>query len=269
MHTLDSTFLDLDTTLHDLPGYQLSAHLENHGQMLLDIFNQYPDLPGILILSESKLAGFVSRKAFFEHTGKRYGTEVFLNRSISFLLKKGVPEPLILPADTSLSKAARAALNRAELDVYEPVLEYSQEKGYRVINILTLFMAQNQILITLHNHKIDNLKAFMPMDETSAIHKFLRLAGIPSTVDLNNFKKIYHIHCPQCGQVVKYSITDIVRTYSNIQQGIEIQNCLGSRVYVFYVRHTCGDHIIDLPVQHDHNLEYRSIKPPRLVETYV
>lgn len=268
MHKLDFSLLDLDSTIHDLPGYQVSAHPTDEGQVLLDAFNKLPDLPGILILSENIMKGIISRRIFFEHTGKRFGTEVYLKRPISFLLDKGIPKPLVFQSNTKLSLAAQTVLCRHEADVYEPIVETAVGSEHRIINILTLFAAQNQILVSLHNQRINGMKAFLPLDDNSAIRKFLKHAGIPTNVDTANFKRIYSIHCPNCGQMVKYSIADIVRSFPTLQQGIEISNRMGTRMYLFNVRHTCGDQIIDLPVQHDHNLEYRSIKPPRLVETY-
>ena len=269
MNNYDFSLLDLDSTIHDLPGFDAVANPDEEGQAVLDVFNQQPGLPGILIMNGSQLYGFISRRMFFEHTGKRFGTEVYLRRPLRFLLKKELPRPLILPSVTKLSRAAQSILSRNELEVYEPIIESSDDHGYRIIHTLTLFTAQSQILITLHNQQVNKLSANLALDDDLAIQKFLKFAGIPSNVELERFKTTYLIHCPKCSQKVSYTIADVVRSYPTLQQGIEITDRMGSRIYLFYVRHTCGDQIIDLPVQHDHNLEYRSVKSPRLVENYV
>jgi hypothetical protein len=112
------------------------------------------------------------------------------------------------------------------------------------------------------------MTSHLQIDDEYAIKKFIKHASIPTVEDLTKYKKIYTIHCPKCGQGVQYNIASIVRSFPSLHQGIEITDKMGSRTYLFYVRHTCGDEVIDLPVQHDHNLEYRAIKTPRLVETY-
>jgi hypothetical protein len=268
MNDTDFNLLDLDSTIHDLPGFRTSVHPKDEGQDVLDIFNQQPALPGVLVMNDIEFIGFISRRTFFEHVGKRYGTEVYLRRSILFIFKQGVPPALTFPSYTKLSKAAQQALSRNDVEVYEPIIEFAFPLEYRIINIQTLFTAQNHILMMLHNQRVNAATSNLIIDDDVAIKKFLKLAGIPIDIDLIGFKTSYTIHCPQCGKMIKYSIADVVRSFPVIKQGIEISDRMGSRTYLFYVRHKCKDQIIDLPVQHDHNLEYRSVKPPRLVETY-
>lgn len=269
MQSFDLTLLDLDSTINDLPGFQAGIGIQDDGQAAMDLFNRFASLPGLLILDGGVYSGFISRKMFFEHTGKRFGIDVFLRRPISYLLEQNLPEPLLLSSDTKLSNAVKKVLARNELDVYEPVVEYTNKITYRIIPTLTLFTAQNQILVNLHNHSVDNKTSLLNIDNESAIKKFQKLAGINEGEDVSKYQKVYTIQCPKCDQSVSYSIPEIVRSFPILQQGIEITDRMGSRTYTFYVRHSCGDEVIDLPVQHDGNLEYRSIKTPRLVEIYV
>lgn len=268
MQSTHFAILDLDSTLQDLPGFDMSVRPEVEGSAVLDIFNRHPELPGLIIEQNQQLAGFISRRTFFEHTGKMYGTEVYLKRPIQFLLQKDIPAPLVLPCQTRISRAVQFLLARSEMEIYEPVVEESPADKRRIIHSMALFTAQNQILIHLHNQRLAQLSQPQPLEDDLAIRKFLKFAGFPEVSDLDRFKTSYTVLCPRCKQKISYSIADIVRAFPTLQQGIEIADRMGTRMYTFYIRHTCGSDILDVPVQHDHNLDYRSVKTPRLVETY-
>ena len=268
MQQFDFSLLDFDSTIRDLPGFHAEIHPDAEGQAAMDLFTSQVNLPGILIMDGGVFSGFISRKMFYEHTGKRFGIEVYLRRPITYLLEQELPAPLLLQTGTKLSHAVKEVLSRNEVEVYEPIVEFSDDRTYRIIPTLTLFTAQNQILVSLHNQRVYGLTSHLPIDDECAINKFLKLAGITPGEDLTKYKKIYTIHCPKCDQRVQYNISEVVRSFPSLHQGIEITDKMGSRMYLFYVRHTCGEEVIDLPVQHDDNLEYRAIKTPRLVETY-
>ena len=66
-----------------------------------------------------------------------------------------------------------------------------------------------------------------------------------------------------------YSIADIVRSHQNLNTGIEIRNRMGIRSYLFYLRHQCGTQVVEIPVQHDADFEFSSLRVPRPVGSYL
>lgn len=261
--------LDLDATLADLPGYASALHPEYEGQIAFDLFSQQPSLPGILVQDDGVLLGMISRRLFFERTGKRYGTEVYLKRSLGFFLTQEIPAPLELPAETRLSDAARRVLARTDADVFEPIVEQTDRRTYRIIHSLTIFAAQNQILVNLHNAQIHPGGQEPEISDELAIARFAHLAGITTVDPSGMLRKQYRVKCPICGQALEYSLADIVRSHPQLRTGIEVLDRMGTRSYIFNLRHTCGSLLIEIPLVHDQNLEYRSMKPHRLVDTYV
>jgi hypothetical protein len=261
--------LDLDATLADLPGYGSALHPEYVGQVAFDLFSQQPTLPGILVQDDEILLGMISRRLFFERTGKRFGTEVYLKRTLGFFLTQEIPAPLELPADTRLSDAARRVLARPDTDVYEPIVEQTGSHSYRIIHSLTIFAAQNQILVNLHNAQILPGGQGSEISDEQAIARFVHLAGISANPTAEFLRRQYHVLCPTCGQTLSYTLADIVRSHPQIKTGIEVLDRMGTRTYIFNLRHTCGCHLIEIPLVHDQYLEYRSMKPHRLVDTYV
>ncbi len=78
-------------------------------------------------------------------------------------------------------------------------------------------------------------------------------------------KQEYTVKCDNCGQVVKYTIPDIVRSHPRIERGVIVEKGMGGIHYLFYVRHRCGDQFREIPARHDGQFEYRSHGQSRLV----
>jgi hypothetical protein len=267
----DSPFnlLDLDATLADIPGYTVALHPDYDGQHAFDVFVSQTTLPGILVQDHDKLLGMISRRIFFERTGKRFGTEVYLKRSLGFFITQDIPAPLVMSSKKRLSEAARNVLARAEADVYEPIVEEDPRTNYRIINPLTLFAAQNQILVNLHNAQLNDGQQSEHIDDDQAIARFTRLTGSETIWLPEMLHRDYRVQCPSCGMELKYTLADIVRSHPQIRTGIEVIERMGTTSYIFNLRHTCGNHLVEIPLVHDRLLEYRSMKPYRLVDTYV
>lgn len=261
--------LDLDSTLADLPGFSVALHLDEDGQHAFELFSRQSTLPGILVQDGDRLVGMISRRIFFERTGKRYGTELYLRRSLAFFITQDIPVPLLLSEGTRLSEAVRSALDRDEIEVYEPIVECNPRSNNRVINPLTLFAAQNQILVNLHNSLIKGAEPVEEINDDQAIARFAGLAGLSFEVNADFLHQNYRVQCPACGKVLEYTLADIVRSHPQLRTGVEIVERMGTRSYILNLRHTCGNNLVEIPLVHDQQLEYRSMKPYRLVDSYV
>jgi hypothetical protein len=261
--------LSLDSSLDDLPSIDCSVQFDTKGENVMQLFNEKPENPGVIIVKGTDILGVISRETFFEHTGKRFGVEVFLNRPIQRMFEKYAVQPLILPASSKISQAAHQALKRDARSVYEPIVVEKTSRIFRLIDIFTVFLAENQILLNLHNQHTFTIASGMNIPDDEAIMRFSKFGDIPSDIDPLLFLIRHSVTCDHCSQKIEYSITDIVRSHPQLDRGIEIVKKMGSRTFTFYVRHTCGDVIREIPVQHDEDLKIRAVRPSRLVETYV
>jgi len=261
--------LSLDSSLDDLPSIDSSVQFDAKGETILQLFNEKPENPGVIIFKGTKILGVISRETFFEHTGKRFGIEVFLSRPIHRMFENYAMQPLILPASVKISLAAQQALKRDSRSVYEPIVVEKANKVFHLIDIFTVFLAENQILLTLHNQHTFTIASGMNIPDDEAIMRFSKFADIAMDIDPLLFLIRHTITCDQCKQTIEYSITDIVRSHPQLDRGIEISKKMGSRTFTFYVRHTCGQVIREIPVQHDEDLKLRALRPSRLVEAYV
>ena len=261
--------LSLDSMLLDLPSYSLAVDMMTPGQQVADLLEKDQLLPGVIVRQEDKFLGIVSRDMFFQRTGKLYGTEIFLVRPIFKMLETSSLEPLILPETTLISLAAKEALSRSRSQIYQPIVIETSNHQHRLLSAMMLFMAQSHQLLTLHNQRLYTVDAGQKISQKQAIIRFITHVGNKDNFSLPMFLKRHTIRCDHCGKPVNYSIVDIVRTFPYLNQGVILEEKMGIRTYRLYVRHKCQGELWEIPVHHDENLEYRSQRPARIVESYV
>ncbi len=269
MAYFSETVYSLDSTLGDLPSISSRIDCETTGEQVMQLFKENQTNPGVIVIQNSSIIGMISREAFFETTGKRYGVELFLGKPIKAMLENFSSQPLILPENAKISLAIHEALKRNARSVYDPIIVQKSTGEFRIIDILTVFLAENKILLTLHNQYVDSKTSGLPLTDEEAIKRFLKFTGIRQLKEPRVLVNTNSVICDRCGNAINYTIADVVRAHPQLSMGVEIIEKMGSRSYVLYVRHTCGQEIREIPVYHDNELQLRSLRPSRLVETYV
>lgn len=269
MEAPTETSFSLDSTLGDLPSIQSQIDHQASGEHVLRLFREDPNNPGVIVTRNAGIIGLISREAFFETTGKRYGVELFLGRPISAMLLQFSTKPLILPEDYRISLAIHEALKRPSRSVYDPIIVDKSNGRFGVLDILAVFLAENQILLTLHNQHVFSVASGLALTDEDAVKKFLKYTGIRKLKDPRVLINRNSIVCDRCGNHVDFTVADIVRSHPQLSKGVEVIEKMGSRSYILYVRHACGQEIREIPVYHDNDLNLRSLRPSRMVETYV
>lgn len=261
--------LTIDSMLKDLPLYSREVDHSASGEKVFNILEAQQELPGVLVTKKGKLIGVVSRQSFFEKTGKMFGTEIFLVRPVFIMLRMLHQKPLILPENTLITIATRKALERERDTINEPIVVEQMTGQYALIAAPMLFMAQSYQLMALHNQRQFTIEAGLKLSEAEAAARFLAFARVSRDYPYQTCFNRHSIRCDHCGQLVNYSVTDVVRSFPQLNRGIVIEESMGLRSYTLYVRHHCGIEIWEIPVIHDEDLEYRSQRPARAVDTHV
>jgi len=262
--------LSIDSEIKALPSYQKIVSPDVSGQNVADILEADSNLPGVLIIENNTLVGVLSRETFYENAGKPFGQEIFFNRSIRKMLETSYYEPLILPENMLITMATHKALQRDLKSIYQPIIVEQANHDYSLISPLILFVAQSEQLIELQNQRLFTVDAGQNISEKEAIKRFIRYVGNRPEFNLQMFLKRHAVRCDNCMEMVNYSIVNIIRTFSQLNRGIIVEEKMGSRVYRVYIRHSCKNkEIWEIPVQLDDHLEYRSQRPARAVESYV
>jgi hypothetical protein len=258
-----STNLSIDSEIKSLPSYQKIVSPDISGQSVAEILE-------VLIIENRNLIGVISRETFYENAGKRFGPEIFFNRSILKMLETSQCEPFILPGNMLITIATKKALNRDLKSIYQPIIVEQCNQDYSLISPLILFIAQSEQLLELQNQRLFTVNAGQNISEKEAIKRFLRHVGNRPEFNLDMFLKHQAVRCDSCMEMVNFSIVDVIRTFSQLNRGIIVEEKMGTRVYRLFIRHSCkNNEIWEIPVQLDEHLEYRSQRPARAVESYV
>lgn len=154
--TLNSYLLDLN-----LQDFQVSPTTLT--QVVLNQFDQRPDLTGVIVASPQRFWGMISRRLFYEHLSEIYGTQKTLKTPIQYFLNnmKNQGKCLQLSYTEKIGTAVNIALSRDPKVIYEPIVVVFQEpslpgiSAYFLLDFQTLILAQSQILSDL-NREIEN-----------------------------------------------------------------------------------------------------------------
>jgi hypothetical protein len=261
--------LSIDSEIKELPSYSVCVGPDTPGRQVAEILENDTHLPGVLVVAGTDLVGVISRETFYEHAGRVFGRDIFLNRPIRLMLETGQPRPLVLPENLAITLATQQALDRDSQTIYQPIVIQQPDHTYRLISPLMLFIAQSQQLLELHNQRLYTVDAGQKISEREAITRFIRYAGNRPEFDLEMFRKRREVRCDHCSKMVHFSMVDLVRTFPQLNRGLMVEEKMGARMYRIYIRHTCAhNEVWEIPVQLDERLEYRSQRPARAVESY-
>ncbi|QDU76170.1 Signal transduction histidine-protein kinase BarA [Bremerella volcania] len=146
-----------NSTVAELPAYDIAVDASTHTKEVEEIFNANHDLPGILILVEDQLLGVVSREKFLEYMSRLFSRDLYSQRPVRLLYEAINIKPLELTNEIGIHEAARAALSRPRDIAYEPIAIRCAEKAYRLMSVHMLIQAQSHLL-ALANDMIQQQK---------------------------------------------------------------------------------------------------------------
>ena len=233
--------INKDSTLGELRTYNEAVSADVQGERLAQYFSAKPDLPGILIVDGDHLLGMVSRDVFYEKVGKRYGVAIYLSRPIRAMVDEYPFETLVLPSTSQIGDATSRALSREPAAAYEPVVVQWGRRQYSILEVLTLFVAQNFILQSLNADRYYTIQTGLPMSDTEALEHFLTYVSRPED-SFANLNQDYSVRCDRCGKVINYRLADVVHSFPDLEKGIFQEQRMGCSVLVRQSSLPCGLH---------------------------
>lgn len=137
--------LQLNSTLQELPAWTVKAEIHIPGNKLISLFEKEPLLPGIILTNQQHFVGMISRQKFFEFMSRPYSYGLFSMRPIQSLYNFLQPQVFIYDANTHITEATQAALQRSPQCVYEPILVKSASREHGIVDFHQLLLAHSQI----------------------------------------------------------------------------------------------------------------------------
>jgi signal transduction histidine kinase len=134
------------STLADLPTHAVTIEDDTPTEQVKGEFDKRLDLPGVILLRQGRLQGFISRDSLFRHLSGPFCRELFLRKPIREFLDTWRNSVLQLEADCSIHHAAELALARPHEETYDPILVHYGSARFGLLDIHALLIAQSQLL---------------------------------------------------------------------------------------------------------------------------
>ncbi|MEI7813064.1 MAG: ATP-binding protein [Ignavibacteria bacterium] len=155
MATLENTRLNLHSNLSNMDTFSTMVDIRKQVSKVANILNDDHLTPGIIVMNGNEFHGMISRQFFFECMSQPFSLALYLSRTVDFLYETtSIPQALILNDSVSIIEATMLALQRPANLIYEPVIVWSYNKGYKLVDIHQLLLAQSKI----HLLTVDSLR---------------------------------------------------------------------------------------------------------------
>ena len=147
--------LTAQSTLAEIPAFDVSLDLEERGEVLGETLSARAELPGVVVTDGGVVKGALSRGQYLRLVSRHLGREVYHPRPIRLLFEasaKKMEEPLVLEDVTPIQEAVRCALERPRELLYEPLIVKSSAAGedgevIRLVDFQDLLMADSRISV--------------------------------------------------------------------------------------------------------------------------
>lgn len=159
-HAILQANLGPSSVISQLPLSRCAVPPDTPTLQIFEIFDSEPGFAGVVIVANHRFLGMVSRDRLFEQLSRPSNGEHIMKKPILQVLESiGVRErdDLVLAGDCPVNDAARAALERPNDQIYEPIVVQVAPGRFRLLDIQTLLLAQSRLL-ELANTEIQRQK---------------------------------------------------------------------------------------------------------------
>ncbi|MBD2092689.1 sensor histidine kinase [Microcoleus sp. FACHB-1515] len=133
--------LNLDSTLAALTLHQFEVESTCNGREIARLFEQYPAIPGVIVTTQGKFCGMISRSRWLEFFLRPGGIEMALMQPIAVLHSYARRSSLIVPHTMPILAAAQRALRRDRDQQAEPILVQFDAQTFRLLDVHELNIA--------------------------------------------------------------------------------------------------------------------------------
>ena len=139
------TDLGVESTLQELPLYDIPVSLSCTGIEVAQIFEKYPYLPGVILVEQGKFIGMISRRGLLEFLIRPHGQELFLREPLAVLYSYARTEILLLDEQVTILAATQMALRRSPKLLAEPIVVKNPDGIPKLLDVQELNVASWQI----------------------------------------------------------------------------------------------------------------------------
>lgn len=148
-HSLAAVFsfptLTLESTLRELTLYECRVESSEMVFEVVQLLDQRPELPGIIVTESGSTIGLLSRRRFLTKMSRPYALELYLKRSLQSFCRSIDTRFLAFSGDDRIVDAAQQSVQRSLDYLYDPVVVQLSETDHRLLDVHQLLVAQSSI----------------------------------------------------------------------------------------------------------------------------
>jgi len=171
------------------------------------------------ITEDSRLVGVIQRDRLFASLGTRYGSSLYLERTIPIIMDTN---PLIVEDTTPLEVVSSLAMQRSDAQLYDGIIVTNQRKPIGMVSVANLIkaMSERQIQIARGANPLTGLPGNLLIDQEIRQQLERNATFGLIYVDLNKFKYYNDLYGFQQGDVVIKMLSDVLHyvTYSTSEE---------------------------------------------------
>ncbi len=145
------------------------------------IFEDAPELEGIVVTKEDEPVGLVMKAQFYQKISTKYGFDLFMGRPIELIMD---PAPLVVDHTESITVVSSKAMNRLQNHLYDYVVVTKEEHFIGIVSIKNLLikLAEVQVNQAMYANPLSGLPGNKLIEEK--MQEFLN-------DDMNAFSFLY------------------------------------------------------------------------------
>ncbi|MBI9071322.1 MAG: hypothetical protein JEY94_06970 [Melioribacteraceae bacterium] len=132
--------------ISDINSYKSTIDYKTNVNVVLKMLDENLQWPGVILLKDGSYFGMISKLELFKILGKKFGRELYSNRSIDYLFENcKIEEAVIFESDKDISKAAIKFLTKKDPDKFEPIVIKYPSGENRLIDAHELFLSLSKM----------------------------------------------------------------------------------------------------------------------------
>ncbi|MDQ0415450.1 GGDEF domain-containing protein [Mesobacillus stamsii] len=208
-------------------------------ELIYSIFKEKPEVEGVVVCTDDRPIGLVTKKKFYQKLSIQYGFDLFMKRTIDLVM---ITDPLIVDHAVPITEASAQAMDRAQEHLYDYVIVTKEDRLIGIASIRNLLMklAEEQISIARYSNPLTGLPGNFEIK--NALKTALSFGKYTILyIDINLFKAFNDSFGFKLGdEVIQYTATALKETV--LQRSTSLESFVG---------HIGGDDFIAILPHHD------------------
>lgn len=254
--------------LYELPSFTYQVSIRTTIREIAEAFKHRPDLPGVILSSQSQFCGMIPRKRCFEALGRPFGVEIYSRQTSLEFYHQLQLSPLILDENTPIEEAVKTALRRKRDETYDPIVIRNSQGKYALVDMHTLLTAQGDLLERLYTSmqwsatrdpltQALNRRGFFEEAQFQIDQIFGQNFDLSVLmIDIDNFKSVNDVYGHSVGDIV---IQTVVKESQKVLQQGHLFGRFGGEEFVVLLSNTSKNNACAIAEQLRSHIENISV----------